>query len=177
MMRIVSCARLSPEKGLDRLINISCKLSLNDIDNELWIIGGGTEYNRLNNLIKENGMENQIKLLGFQENPYKFIKTADIYCSASSLEGFSLIMSEAIILGKPVVAINSCGTDELLENGEYGMLVENSDEALYNALKEIVNDKEIYEQYIQKSLKRQKFFNGNWLIDEMMNYLESFLSA
>jgi glycosyltransferase involved in cell wall biosynthesis len=103
------------------------------------------------------------------------MKISDIYCSTSSLEGFSVIMSEAIILGKPIVAFNSCGTDELLDNGKYGMLVENSDEELFNALYKITTNKEILEDYTKRSISRQGFFNKKRFTKNMVDYLTSFL--
>lgn len=175
-IRIVSCGRLSKEKGFDRLINVSEKLLLNGVDHELWIIGNGQEYENLDNSIKLKGLQKNVFLLGFQENPYKYIKHCDVYCSASSLEGFSLVIAEAIILGLPIVAINSCGPDELLNYGEYGCLTTNCDDELYNSIRDILVDKERRNYYKQQSEKRIEFFDKLTRQDELMEYLESLLT-
>lgn len=99
--------------------------------------------------------------MGFQENPYKHMKECDIYCSASSREGYSLVIGEAIILELPVIAINSCGSNELLNYGEYGILTDDDEVKLYNALKSMISDRKVYNYYKNQSIKQKTFFNSD----------------
>ena len=102
---------------------------------------------------------NNIKLLGFKENPYKYINQDDLFVCSSKNEGFSLVIAEVMILGLPVISTNCSGPNELLNFGEYGFMVENTEDALYEGLKEILNDEEKLKYFIEKSKERINFFN------------------
>ena len=82
---------------------------------------------KLEELINKYRLSN-IKLLGFKENPYKYIKQVDLFVCSSKNEGFSLVIAEAMILGLPVSSRNRSGPNELLNFGEYGYIVENNEE-------------------------------------------------
>ena len=133
---------------------------------DVWIIGVGEEEEKLKKYIKDNRLQN-VKLLGYQQNPYKYIKKADFFVCSSITEGFSTVVSEAVILEKKIITTECSGMREILgENGEYGILVENSEEALYKALKEnlMTEDFKIKEEQIKK---RKKLFNLEYLTKEI----------
>ena len=74
---------------------------------------------------------------GFQSNPYSYMKRSDLYVCSSYVEGFSTVVSEAVILGIPVVTTESSGMREILGDSEYGLITENSDESLYQGMKKM----------------------------------------
>lgn len=156
---MVTIGRLSRQKGYDRLLKVVKKLNEDGLDFDLWIIGVGAEEENLKKYIKENNLIN-VKLLGYKSNPYKYIKSADMFVCSSRAEGFSTVVSEAVILEKPIVTTECSGMREILgENAEYGIICENNEDALYDGLKEILSDKEIFETYKNKMKNRKDFFD------------------
>ncbi|MDU3520824.1 MAG: glycosyltransferase [Clostridium saudiense] len=155
---LVTSGRLVSQKGYESLLEVCNKLNNDKLDYELWVLGEGWARPKLEELIDKYKLNN-VKLLGFKENPYKYIKQGDLFVCSSKNEGFSLVIAEAMILGLPVISTNCSGPNELLNFGEYGFMVENTEEALYEGLKEILNNREKLKYYIEKSKKRVNFFN------------------
>lgn len=78
------------------------------------MIGTGEMVGECKEIIKSRGLSNNIALLGFQENPYKYLKNSRILISTSKWEGYGLVVAEAITLDKPVIARNSGGVSSIL---------------------------------------------------------------
>ncbi|WP_133014334.1 glycosyltransferase [Clostridium cuniculi] len=155
---LVTSGRLVSQKGYESLLEVCNRLNKDKLDYELWILGEGWAREKLKELTDKYKLNN-VKLLGFKENPYKYIKHGDLFVCSSKNEGFSLVIAEAMILGLPVISTNCSGPNELLNFGEYGFMVENNEDALYEGLKEILKDKKKLEYYIEKSKERVNFFN------------------
>ncbi len=103
---IISIGRLTEQKGFDRLIDWFCKLQSNV---NLLIIGDGPDEEKLNKQIRAVNKTKSIKIIGFQENPFSFVKKASAVVLASRWEGLPNIGLEALALGKPVIATLECG--------------------------------------------------------------------
>lgn len=120
---ILSVGRLKPHKGMFELIEAFSILK-NKMDARLVILGEGDDRSRLEDLIDRLGLGDDIALLGFMENPFSFMKHADLFVLASHFEGLPNVLIQALALGLPVVATDSPGgVSELLGNGRYGRLV------------------------------------------------------
>ena len=157
-MLLVTSGRLVSQKGYESLLEACNKLNKDSIKYELWILGEGWDRPKLEELMNKYSLSN-VKLLGFKENPYKYIKQGDLFVCSSKNEGFSLVIAEAMILGLPVISTNCSGPNELLDFGQFGYMVENNEEALYEGLKEIINNDEKLKYYKKKSKERIDFFN------------------
>lgn len=155
---LVTSGRLVSQKGYESLLEVCNKLNRDNIKYELWILGEGWARPKLEELINKYNLSN-VKLLGFKENPYKYISKGDLFVCSSKNEGFSLVIAEAMILGLPVISTNCSGPNELLNFGQFGYMVENNEEALYEGLKEIINNDEKLKYYKKKSKERIDFFN------------------
>lgn len=154
---IISLGRLEKVKGYDKLCQAINKLQTKH-NVELWILGEGSERKNLERYIKENNLEQSIKLLGFDENPYKYLVQADVFISTSEIEGFSLAVAEAIVLGLPVVSTKTDGPREILEDGKYGKLIDNNVESIISSLEEIIENNNAYKELKEQSnLCQQKF--------------------
>ena len=170
--RFISLGRLEEQKGYDRLIPIIANLRSEGLDVELWVLGQGSQWSNLNNLIKSYNLNDKVKLLGFKSNPYAYFKYSDAFVCSSRNEGYSTAVTEALILGMPVVSTLCSGTTELLgENSEYGIVTENNAEALYQGMKKIM-EKDCLEKYKKKSLVRGSSFN----LKELMSAFEKEIS-
>lgn len=156
---LISVAKIVPSKGYDRLMNIHKRLLEDGIKNHVYILGIGEEQSNYEKYLKENGLENSFTFLGFRDNPYKYVKNADLYVCSSRREGFSTAVTEALIVGTPVVSTNCSGAYELLGyNNEFGIVTENNTESLYLGLKTILSDSKLLENYAALAKERGKFF-------------------
>lgn len=163
---LVTSGRLDTQKGYDNLLEVCRLLNNDEIDYELWILGDGWEKENLHSLIKKYNLDN-VKLLGFKENPYKYINEGDLFVCSSRNEGFSLVIAEAMILGLPVISTDCSGPNELLNYGEFGLLVKNDVNSLYQGIKELLIDTNKLEQYKKKSCKRVEFFDYHKRINDI----------
>lgn len=157
-LTIVTVGRLVKQKGYDRLIHSLAQVKKDERNCVLWILGEGIERPYLEKQIQEAELQDTVKLLGFQENPYPWLRAADVFVCSSRAEGFSLAIAEALILGKPIVSVDCAGPNELLNFGEYGMMIENTDKAVDDVVAEIVSGKADLNCYHALSMKRQSFF-------------------
>lgn len=91
----------------------------------LMILGEGEGRPELEQLIKELGLEEDVALPGFVQNPYPYMKRAAVFVLSSRWEGLPTVLVEALALGVPVVSTNCpSGTVEILDNGRLGILTE-----------------------------------------------------
>ncbi len=170
-LKIISIGRLEKQKGYDRLIKGLKKIDYKKYPFHLWILGEGSERAYLEQIIREFGLEKQIDLLGFQENPYAWLAAADVFVCSSRAEGYSLAIAESMILGLPVLSVDCAGPNELLDFGKYGLLIPNTDEDLEEDLKSMIEGKINLVKYAQLSEKRQQFFELTSVLEKVEKLL------
>jgi glycosyltransferase involved in cell wall biosynthesis len=83
-------------------------------------VGGGPGEEALRAKIQETHMENHVRMVGMRENPYPYIRRADLYVQPSRVESFGLTICEALLLGRQVIATDTDGARELLEQAGLG---------------------------------------------------------
>lgn len=173
-INICSVAKLVSTKGYDRLIEIHRRLLDEGLDHCINIIGIGEEKDKLERLVKELGISSSFRFLGFHKNPYKLIKQNDLYVCSSRREGFSTAVSEALILGLPVVSTNCSGAYELLgHHNEYGIVTENNTESLYRGLKDLLAHPEKLQFYKSQAELRGNFFSTDNTVKAVEQFLDS----
>jgi glycosyltransferase involved in cell wall biosynthesis len=124
--KLLTVARLSEEKGIDRLIRSVAKLT---IPFQFYIVGDGNRRGILQQLIDELNMQDKIFLMGKKQQPFTGMEDAALFLMGSHYEGFPNVLLEAGALGIPVVAFDvPGGINEIIINGENGILVKNNDE-------------------------------------------------
>lgn len=173
---IILCAvgRLEPVKGFDRLLEVHQKLIKQSIKHKLWIVGDGTEREKLENYVKNNNLTETVTLFGYDSNPYKFMKNADIYVCSSITEGLSSTVIEALILEKIILSTDCPGMREILgPNNDYGMIVENSSEGLYNGIKELITNESLRNQYKENIKKISNQFNLETRIKQIEEIIDT----
>ncbi|MFJ7830507.1 glycosyltransferase [Peribacillus sp. NPDC097284] len=168
---IGTVGRLTNQKGYDRLLKVCKKLMDDGLEFELWIIGDGLEKNNIKQYITENNMGENIKMMGFQKNPYNLMNMCDLFVCSSRAEGFSLAIAESLILGIPIISTNCAGPNELLGHGKYGLIVENNENSLYEGLKILLTDEKMRNDFKNKSMERQKIFEVKPVIKEIEQIL------
>lgn len=148
----VSVGTVFPQKGFDRLLKVHKKLLDEGYQHQIKIIGDGYDFENIKNLKTELGLGKTAEMLGFTENPYPYVKAADFYILSSRYEGFPTVLFEAITLKKNIIATDVSGVREMLEDGKLGLIVENSEEGIYQGMKKALTNPEYFEKY-QENLK------------------------
>lgn len=156
---IISVGRLEKPKGYPRLVECAAKLKEEGYEFTLAIAGDGRQRESIEQFIEENGLSDTVKLLGFHDNPYKFVAAADAFICSSYIEGFSTAATESVILGKPVYTVDCPGMKELFGDEECGVIVPNTDSDLYLLLKHAVADEESRKKYTAAAKRRAEFFD------------------
>ncbi len=157
-LTVLSVGRLSAPKRFLRLLEAHKRLQDEGMSHDLWILGEGPERPALERYISENGLQDSVWMPGFMENPYPFMRAADLLACSSVYEGYSTFMTEGVILGKPSVTTDVSGMRELLGDSEYGLIVENDDEAFYRGMKRMVQDTALRDEYaIHVAVRGQDF--------------------
>lgn len=158
-LTVVCVGRLTPPKQIDRLIYVTKKFFDEGILLRFQVIGDGELRRDLEILAKALQVDHLVSFLGYQSNPYPYIRNADILVSTSSYEGFGLVLCEAMALGVPVVSTKTAGTMEIIGANEFGLLCDHNEEAIYEAIKQLLGNKVLREHYIQKGQVRVKDFS------------------
>ncbi len=137
--------RLVELKNPKRLLSIFASVTDKVPNAKLAIVGNGPMYDELNKYIKENKLNNNIFLLGFQVNPYVYIKSSKIMLLTSIYEGTPMCALEALCLGKPIVSTPTDGMKELIKQGFNGFLSDNDAELINYIVELITNDSKLQE--------------------------------
>lgn len=133
---ICSVGRLEEVKGYDMVINAAKVLKERNIDVDFWILGTGAQEENLKELLIRNKCNDMIHFLGYKDNPYPYMKCANVYLSSSYAEGLPLVLCEAQCLGKPIIATKTIGALQLLKNGTNSRLIDISAIAIADAVEE-----------------------------------------
>ena len=130
----INIARLSPEKDQDKLLHAFALVRAERPDIRLLILGGGPLESALKMRVHELGLEGAVMLAGARKNAMPALKRASCFVLSSNHEGQPMVLLEAMLLGKPIIATDIHGNRGLL-SGRYGKLVENSVSGVAEGLK------------------------------------------
>ena len=169
----ISVGRLTAVKGFDRLIEAFanvCQRVVKEVN--LVIIGAGEEHERLNALVSSLGLTERVTLMGYLENPYQYMSAADVYVSASHTEGQPLSIGEALILGLPVIATDNQGASDMLQHGDYGLLVENSVDGLLSGMLRAVNEESFLSEYTARAIEGSTQFSHEKIITDFLSVID-----
>lgn len=170
---VCSVGRLVKEKGFDRLLEVHNRLIQENIIHTIWIVGEGIEREKLQQYIQNNHLEDTVNLIGYSQNPYKYVKKSDIFVCSSRFEGLSSALIEATVLGKVIISTKCPGTNEIVGNdGQAALVVENNTEALYEGMKKILTDPILRDKYRKNIKLRAKVFNIDNVIMQIEEILE-----
>lgn len=153
-INIVSIGRLAKQKAFDLSIEAAKILNERKIGFCWYIIGEGSERDYLESLIVKYGLEKKIKLLGFRDNPYPYVKNADIYVQTSLFEGLGRTLIEASILCKPVVTTNFPTAFGILRHNETGIITEMEPNSIASSIISLIDNPDLKEKIIT-NLKNQ----------------------
>ena len=175
-LRVCAVGRLAAEKQYDLLLRVQRRLLDEGLEQELWLVGDGPERQALEASARELGISDSVRFLGYQANPYPWMRAADLLVCSSRYEGFSTFVAEGLILGKPIVTTECSGMRELLGDSEFGLITENNEEALLNGMRRLLTDAALRDRYAVAAVRRGKAFSVKQLArrteDFLLNTLE-----
>jgi glycosyltransferase involved in cell wall biosynthesis len=137
---IGSLGRLSAEKGYDVAVRALALLP----GTTLVLVGDGPEREALTRLARELGVEDRLQLVGWTDEPRRYLAGFDAFVLSSRVEGFPLAPVEAMLAGLPVVAADVGSVSEAVLDGETGFLFPAEDaEALAERVRRLLDDSEL----------------------------------
>lgn len=159
LLKLVTVSRISAGKGFDRILKLVKTLKKKGLNFEYIIIGKGR---KLEKEIKENFKEfDEVKFIGYKENPYPYIKKADYLVQLSDYETWGNVITEAKSLGTPVIITNFESAYEQVQDDYNGVII---------SLEE--ND---YSKYFEKIINNHKLYKRNLLDYKYENEIEKWL--
>lgn len=162
---IVSSGRLVPWKGFDLLIKL-----ISRIDANLVIIGDGEDRKRLEALTQEYHVREKVLFTGSlpREEALSYIAGSDLFVLPSSFESFSFQLVEAMMLGSVVVALNAGNLNEIIHNGENGILIEEGDiNLLSEKIRTLLNNQDVRKKLSHAAQEDAKKFNIHTTVDQL----------
>lgn len=142
-IRIVTLGRLIKLKAIDKSIRTMRRLKEQGINARWYVYGEGSERVFLEREIQLYGLQDCFFLPGVADNPFPYLLKADIYVQCSEYEGRSLAISEAQLLGRPVIISNHSGNVGQVRNLVDGMLVEFTSKDIARAIIQLVENPEL----------------------------------
>ncbi len=174
VVRVVSVGRLVPAKGFDRLIKVHKQLLDCGLMHHIYILGEGDMRTEIEETISKLNVIDSFHLIGFRENPYRYVVNADMFVCSSRREGFSTAVTEALVLGLPVVSTNCSGAYELLgNNNEYGIVTSNDENGIFDGMCKMLSDKSLRDNYRNKAQTRAKLFSKENTVSAVEQMLDA----
>ncbi len=175
-IKMCGIGTLKKSKGFDRLLKVHKKLYDQGYPVHTYILGEGEEKDNLEQFVVNNDLDGSVTFLGYQTNPYKYLKRMNLFVCTSFAEGFSTAATEALIVGTPVCTVEVSGMKEMLgENNEYGVVTENNNEAFYSAVKELLDHPELLSYYRIQAEKRGKEFDTDSTVKAVENMFKKLI--
>ena len=153
--KLVSVGRLNYQKGFELAVETCKELIKNGYPVKWYIIGEGEEREKLERMIADHQLQDAFVLMGLKENPYPYIKEADIYVQPSRFEGKSIAIDEAKILHKPIVVTNFSTAKDQIKDNENGLIADMNAASLFAAIKALLDDNKLRDT-LSGNLSREK---------------------
>jgi len=143
-------------KGLDRMISALSRLKAEGLLGEVhWhLIGGGDDFDTVAKLVTENGLSDNVTMYGNMDNPLTLLSQADLFVLSSRYEGMPVSVGEAQALGIPCFVTAYASAPEQITDGVSGKICENSDEGIYQGLKDIIKNPACLQEFKAELMKK-----------------------
>ncbi len=151
---IVTVGRLTRPKNYLLAVDAAKILKDKGLEFKWFFVGEGEMRKSIESKISENGLNNQVLLLGFKENPYPYMAKADVYVQTSSFEGFGLTIAEAKILHRPVVSTDFDIVHDQIIGGQNGLIAQMTPESVSEKIQELLDNESLKNQII-KNLEKE----------------------
>lgn len=171
--KFIVVTRMSPDKRVDRILNVSSRLKQEGYDDfVVHVLGSGTDDEDMQAEVAHLELQNVVYLHGKKNNPYPYLTQSDWLVCVSERESFSLVILEAMVLNVPVITTDCGGPANIIENGRYGILVDNSGEGVYEGMKRVLDEPSLSTKYMGDLSKVAGRYNfEGWLktVDKLLS--------
>ena len=161
-LRVLTIARLSPQKGLDLAVPAVAALRREGVGFRWYVIGVGPEEARLKSSVSELGLGDCVFFLGEKANPYPYLAACDVYLQPSRFEGKSIAVDEAMAFHRPIVLTDFSTAADQIDSGRNGLIVPMTPEGVKQGLGELLLHKERREA-LTEALAQKTYSNENEL--------------
>lgn len=170
VLKLVSVGRISYAKNYDNVPHIARLLKAQGLKFKWFIVGPG-DHRAIDKTIIETGTGDVVEFLGSRNNPYPYIKEADIYVQLSRYEGKSVTVREAQMLCRPVLITNYATASSQVSDGKDGIICPMDNEGIAQAIWELAHDDEKREKL--SSYCREHDFGNEKEINKIYQLVES----
>jgi glycosyltransferase involved in cell wall biosynthesis len=155
-------------KGGDLLIESLPRIREKIPNVHVYFAGLLPKMHKLSKLVEERKLENSITFMGFlpPQRYFQVLSSTDVLVFPSMNEAFPMVLLEAMALGKPIVATNMGGIPEVIKDGFNGILVERDPKCIADAVIHLCDNRHLYEEISQNSLKTVESFDWDNIIDK-----------
>lgn len=171
---IISAGRLAEEKNWTTLLQGFALAQKSQPDIRLVLVGDGPQADELHQLAGELGVGERVLFTGkvpFTDIP-NYYKAADLFSFASITETQGLVTLEAMAAGLPVVAVGASGTQDIVDDGRQGFLVENNAQALASGLIKLVENPAMMRRFRSAALRKSRAYDSKRLARQMLKVYE-----
>lgn len=175
-VRLIGVGKIEEVKGFDRLARVHKRLIREGYPVHTYILGTGSKQAEIGEFLEAEGLQDSFTFLGYQTNPYQYVKNCDLFVCSSYSEGFSTAATEALIVGTPVVTALVSGMKEMLgENNEWGIVTENNEDALYQGIRTLLDDYTLLAYYKDRASIRGRTFSTQRTVEAVENMLQNLI--
>ena len=164
---LATCGRISHEKGFDLAVAAADILKQREKP-FLWLfIGDGAEREAIERSIRDKGLQDHVRITGFQSNPYPYMALCDCYVQPSYEEAQPLVLLEAMLLGRPIVSTKTVGGRHILQDGQKGALTDFTGETIADAIQDWMDHPEKMRAFanaapLEENAEQKKRYTEAW---------------
>ena len=175
---IGNVAALAPHKSQVDFIR-AAKSIADEIDNaRFFIVGEGSLRPRLEALIAELDLADRVILTGFRSDVLEILSIFDCFVLSSYLEGLCTSIMDAQALGIPVVATNTGGVPDLVDDGRTGLLVEpRNPEAIASAVLRMLGDGDLRRSCVEAARRKSQAYDYRYMVERTVDAYDAMLST
>ena len=160
-VNLISIARIENAlKNIDRIPETCFRLKKEGIPNFHWyVVGDGPDFDIDKRLAEKYGVSDVLTFCGCRSNPFPLLAKADLFVLTSSSESYGMVLKEALILGKPVVAMRYPALSEIIEDGINGLIAEQNVDSLTSQICLMLQDDKKLLKIMEDNIKLQEVTN------------------
>lgn len=155
-LRVLTVSRLGREKGVLRAVEAIAELGPDKNRLRYTIIGDGIQRKPILEAVKALGLEDVVFWLGQMENPYGYLRAADLLLIPSYSEAAPMVIGEAAVLGTPILSTETSSARQMVEEAGIGLVCENSVAGIKNGLRQILDHPEALTVWIGNCEKTER---------------------
>jgi glycosyltransferase involved in cell wall biosynthesis len=171
--RIVSVGRVTPAKGFDIICPTAKILAEHDANFEWYIIGDGEDREKLIRHVKENKLQEYVHFIGNKPNPMPWVNSADVIVQPSIFESWGMTITEALCLGKAIVASDLPVFKEQISDGVNGLLRPNIPSVLAETIADVLSNADL--RYKLESKAKSNLVTKEMVIDEFNTMIDKLI--